>query len=104
VARRQPFVAAAAARIDPEENVFHAPHQPTTTSPSVLSANQNAGTFNQTTANSIPSQDSLLHAPGAFAVYGPSDVAGRHDDDNFTYTQQTVSVVNNAPIMPTEPV
>jgi hypothetical protein len=84
--------------------VFHAPHQPTTTSPSIVSANQNAGTFNQTTTNAIPSQDSLLHAPGAFAVYGPSDVVGRHDDDNFTYTQQTVSVVDNAPTRPTEPV
>jgi hypothetical protein len=84
--------------------VFHAPHQPTTTSPSVASANQNACTFNQTTTNAIPSQDSLLHAPGAIAVYGPSNVVGGHDDDNFTYTQQTVSVVDNAPTRPTEPV
>jgi hypothetical protein len=45
-----------------------------------------------------------LHAPGAFAIYGPSDVAGGHDDDNFTYTQQTVSVVDNVPTRPTEPV
>jgi hypothetical protein len=84
--------------------VFHAPHQPTTTSPSVASANQNAGTFNQTTTNAIPTRDSPLHAPGAFAIYGPSDVVGGHDDDNFTYTQQTVSVVDNAPTRPTEPV
>jgi hypothetical protein len=84
--------------------VFHAPHQPTTTSPSVASANQHAGTINQTTTNAIPSQDPLFHAPGAFAIYGPSDVVGGHDDDNFTYTQQTVSVVDNAPTRPTEPV
>jgi hypothetical protein len=84
--------------------VFHAPHQPTTTSPSIVSANQHAGTINQTMTNAIPSQDSLLHAPGAFAVYGPSDVVGGHDDDNFIYTQQTVSVVDNAPTRPTEPV
>jgi hypothetical protein len=82
--------------------VFHAPHQPTTTSLSVASANQHAGTFNQKTTNAVTPQDP--HTPGAFAVYGPSDVVGGHDDDNFTYTQQTVSVVNNAPIMPTEPV
>jgi hypothetical protein len=82
--------------------VFHAPHQPTTTSPSVASANQHAGTFNQKTTNAVTPQDP--HTPGAFAVYGPSDVVGGHDDDNFTYTQQTVSVINNALIMPTEPV
>jgi hypothetical protein len=76
--------------------VFHAPHQPTTISPSIASANQNAGTINQSTTNAIPSRESLLHAPGAFAVYGPSDVVSGHDNDNFTYTQQTVSVVDNA--------
>jgi TolA-binding protein len=102
VARRQPFVVAAAAPKGPKENVFHAPHQPTTTSPSVASANQHAGTFNQKTTNAVTPQDP--HTPGAFAVYGPSDVVGGHDDDNFTYTQQTVSVVNNALIMPAEPV
>jgi hypothetical protein len=84
--------------------VFHAPHQPTTTSPSVLSANQNAGTINQTMTNAIPSQDSLLHAPGAFAIGGVNDIVGGHDDDSFTYTQQTVSFVDNAPTRPTEPV
>jgi hypothetical protein len=84
--------------------VFHAPHQPTTISPSIASANQNAGTTNQTTTNAIASRDS--HTPGAFAVYGPSDVVSGHDDDNFTYTQQTVSVVNNnsTPANPTNPV
>jgi hypothetical protein len=84
--------------------VFHAPHQPTTISPSIASANQNAGTTNLTTTNAIPSRESLLHAPGAFAVYGPSDVVSGHDDDNFTYTQQTVSVVDNAPTNLTNPV
>jgi hypothetical protein len=84
--------------------VFHAPHQPTTTSPSVAAANQNAGTFNQTTANAIPTRDSPLHAPGAFAIGGVNGIVDGHDDDNFTYTQQTVSVVDNAPTRPTEPV
>jgi hypothetical protein len=69
-----------------------------------VSANQNAGTFNQATTNAIPSQDSLLHAPGAFAIGGVNDIVGGHEDDNFTYTQQTVSVVDNAPTRPTEPV
>jgi hypothetical protein len=84
--------------------VFHAPHQPTTTSPSIASANQNYRTFNQATTKAITPRDSLFHAPGAFAIYGPSDVVGGHDDDNFTYTQQTVSVVDIAPTRPTEPV
>jgi hypothetical protein len=85
--------------------VFHVPHQPTTIYPSVASANQNAGTINQTTTNAVTAQDSLLHAPGAFAVYGPSDVVGGHDDDNFTYTQLNVSVVDNAQTTnPTNPV
>jgi hypothetical protein len=84
--------------------VFHALHQPTTTSPSIASANQNGHSFNQATTKAITPRDSLFHAPGAFAVYGPRDVESGHDDDNFTYTQQTVSVVDNAPIMPTEPV
>jgi hypothetical protein len=84
--------------------VFHAPHQPTTTSPSVASANQNAYTFNQTTTNAIPTRDSPLHAPGAFAIGGVNGIVDGHDDDNFTYTQQTVSVVDNAPTRPTEPV
>jgi hypothetical protein len=105
VARRQPFVAAAASPKGPKENVFHVPHQPTTIYPSVASANQNAGTINQTTTNAVTAQDSLLHAPGAFAVYGPSDVVGGHDDDNFTYTQLNVSVVDNAQTTnPTNPV
>jgi hypothetical protein len=83
--------------------VFHAPHQPTTTFPSIALVNQHASTFNQTTINAVTPQDP--HAPGAFAVYGPSDVVDGHDDDNFTYTQQNVSVVDNAhTIIPTEPV
>jgi hypothetical protein len=46
--------------------------------------------------NPIPSRDSLLNAPGAFAIGGVNDVVCGHDDDNFTYTQQNVSVVDNA--------
>jgi hypothetical protein len=83
-------------------SVFHAPRQSMTISPAMASANPNAGTFNQTTTNAITPQDP--HTPGAFAVYGPSDVLGGHDDDNFTYTQQNVSVVDNAHTMPTVPV
>ncbi len=84
--------------------MFHAPHQPTTTAPSIVSANQNAGTINQTTTNAIPPRDSLLQVPGAFAIGGVHDIVGGQDDENFTYTQQTVSVVDNAPTRPTEPV
>jgi hypothetical protein len=104
VARRQPAAAAAAAPKALEENVFHATRQPSTMSPSIASANQNGRTFNQATTKAITPRDSLFHAPGAFAVYGPRDVESGHDDDSFTYTQQTVLVVNNEPIMPTEPV
>jgi hypothetical protein len=82
--------------------VFHAPHQPTTTSPSIVSANQHAGTFNQKTTNAVTPQNP--HAPGAFAIVRVNDIVGGHDDENFTYTQQTVSVVDNAPTRPTEPV
>ncbi len=84
--------------------MFHAPRQPSTMSPSIASANQNGHTFNQATTKEITPRDSLFHAPGAFAVYGPCDVQSGHDDDSFTYMQQTVLVVDNAPIMPTEPV
>jgi hypothetical protein len=88
LARRQPVMAATAPK-GPKENVFHAPRQSMTISPAMASANPNAGTFNQTTTNAITPQDP--HTPGAFAVYGPSDVLGGHDDDNFTYTQKCFS-------------
>jgi hypothetical protein len=54
-------------------------------------------------------RDPVPNAPGAFAVNGPNDVpGGQDDDDNFTYTAQDDTNVDNnihaAPANPTNPV
>jgi hypothetical protein len=82
------------------------PHQPTTVSPANISANENARNNNQATTNTImTSQGPVQQAPGAFAVGGPNNVPDtRQQDDNFSYTQQDDTTVNNNTANPANPV
>jgi hypothetical protein len=75
--------------------------QPTTTTtmrPTIASAaNENVVNINQARTNVIMTpRDPVPNAPGAFAVNGPNDVpGGQDDDDNFTYTAQDDTNVDN---------
>jgi hypothetical protein len=81
------------------------PHRPTTVSPANISANENARNNNQATTTTImTSRDPVQQAPGAFAVGGANNVPDRQQDDNFSYTQQDDTTVNNNPANPANPV
>jgi hypothetical protein len=76
--------------------------------PTIASAaNENVATSNQARTNArMTPRDPVPNAPGAFAVNGPNDVPGGQDNDNFTYTAQDDTTVDNnihaAPVNPFE--
>jgi hypothetical protein len=98
---------AAVAKV-PDENVdkelpatafgqFNLPQPTTTMCPTIASAaNENVANSNPARTNVIMTpRDPVPNAPGAFAVNGPNDVPGGQDNDNFTYTAQDDTTVDN---------
>jgi hypothetical protein len=65
--------------------------------PTIASAaNENVVNSNQARTNArMTPRDPVPNAPGAFAVNGPNDVPVGQDDDNFTYTGQDNTTVDN---------
>jgi hypothetical protein len=91
---------------------FNLPQRTTTTTtttirPTIASAAyENVVNSNQARTNArMTPRDPVPNAPGAFPVNGPNDVPGGQDDDNFTYTgQDDTTVDNNIHAAPANPV